>query len=67
MSNSIAIYVIVIGIFSLAVAIFNWDWAFRVWGSELEKVLGRKGTRWLYTVIGVIGISYGLFNLLKTS
>ena len=67
MSDALAIYLVLIGAFSLVVAVFNWDWAFRRWGALLEKVLGRNGTRWVYVVMGVIAISIGVIELLNSS
>ena len=55
---------ILIGLFTLAGAYFNWDWFMGHWKSRIfVKILGDNGARLFYIVFGVViaGMGYFLF------
>ncbi|MEM7715008.1 MAG: immunity 17 family protein [Cyanobacteria bacterium P01_A01_bin.68] len=62
----ICIFIILMGVFSVAASIFNWDWFFnhpRV--RMIVKIVGRQDARLLYKVLGLFQIGLGVFILLR--
>lgn len=60
-----SIILILIGAFSLAGAIFNWDWF--ITGRKARffvDIFGRQGARFIYGVIGIALIVWGILMTL---
>ncbi len=62
MVDKYSIIVILIGVFSLAGAVFDWDWF--ISGRKVRffvDIFGRKVTRIIYGLLGLILIGWGVF------
>lgn len=61
----ILVLFIVLGVFSITAAIFNFDWYFQTSGAmTFVRWLGRKGARVFYALLGLALIACGTAGLL---
>lgn len=52
---------ILVGLLSVAASYFNWDWYFNNYRARfLVKIIGRRGARIFYTVLGLFLVGLGL-------
>ena len=67
MSNTVlCILFILIGSLSIAASYFNWDWYFNNYRARfLVKIIGRRGARVFYTVLGLFLVGLGAAILLS--
>ena len=66
MHNTIfCILFILVGLLSVAASYFNWDWYFNNYRARfLVKIIGRRGARIFYTVLGLFLVGLGTAILL---
>ncbi|MEM7713520.1 MAG: immunity 17 family protein [Cyanobacteria bacterium P01_A01_bin.68] len=67
MHNTIfCILFILVGLLSVAASYFNWDWYFNNYRARfLVKIIGRRGARIFYTVLGLFLVGLGTAILLS--
>ncbi len=54
---------LLIGLFSFAASIFNWDFFFNARRSKwLVNIIGRNGTRFFYSILGITLMIVGLLS-----
>ncbi|WP_347179146.1 immunity 17 family protein [Roseofilum casamattae] len=57
--------IVAVGAFSLAGAIFNWDWFMNSRKARfIVKILSRRGARIFYGLLGVVFIAIGVLTLM---
>jgi hypothetical protein len=57
-------FIILAGLFSLAGAVYNWDWFMNARKARfIVSILGRSGARCLYGLLGVAFIMLGILSL----
>ena len=66
MYNTIfCILFILVGLLSVAASYFNWDWYFNNYRARfLVKIIGRRGARIFYTLLGLFLVGLGTAILL---
>lgn len=58
------IILILIGLFTMAGGVFDWDWFLGRWRAQLcIKLLGRQGARIFYIILGLAVIGFAYFGL----
>jgi hypothetical protein len=62
-STLMLIFAIGAGLFSIAGAVFNWDWFMNNSRARLfVNIFGRDGARVFYVILGIIIIALGFFS-----
>jgi small neutral amino acid transporter SnatA (MarC family) len=62
----VCILFILVGLLSAAASYFNWDWYFNNYRARfLVKIIGRKGARIFYMVLGLFLVGLGTALLLS--
>lgn len=61
----VCILFILVGLFSAAASFFNWDWYFNNYRARfLVKIIGRRGARIFYMVLGLFLVGLAIAILL---
>lgn len=61
MNTLIEIFIIAVGVFTLAASVFNWDWFFNARKAQfLIRIIGRTGARIAYSIISLLLIGGGI-------
>lgn len=63
-NNFVGVILIVVGLFSLAGGVFNWDWFMNQRKSKIiVKILKRTGARIFYSILGIAIALIGVLAL----